>query len=155
MYHFKESHVKVTLEWLKQKNGFADFLTIMKGWWSEGQFRANYAFVEWNTLKFRKRIHVIVIFLSRMFGRKYGSTFPDKWINTELRWTHFIQDWYLVEEISERTSTLYVFIFTRCDVCQHRVSISWVEMGAHPFVSPCLLQNVMGKKIQGGLWIDL
>ena len=37
MYHFKESHVKVTPEWLKQKNDFVDFMSIMKGWWSEGQ----------------------------------------------------------------------------------------------------------------------
>ena len=36
MHHFKEALVKVTLEWVKQKNDFADFLTIMKGWWSEG-----------------------------------------------------------------------------------------------------------------------
>ena len=36
LYHFKEAHVKVTLEWLKQKNDSADFLTIMKGWWSKG-----------------------------------------------------------------------------------------------------------------------
>ena len=41
MYHFIEDHVKVTSEWLKQKNDFGDFLTIMKGWCSEGQFRAN------------------------------------------------------------------------------------------------------------------
>ena len=80
MYHFKESHVKVTLEWLKQKNDYADFLTIMKGWWSEGQFRANYASVEWNTSKFRKSIQIIVFFLPRVFRRKDGSIFPDKWI---------------------------------------------------------------------------
>ena len=30
IYHFKESHVKVTPEWLKQKNDSADFLTIRK-----------------------------------------------------------------------------------------------------------------------------
>ena len=36
LYHFKEAHVKVTPEWLKQKNDYVDFLTIMKGWWSEG-----------------------------------------------------------------------------------------------------------------------
>ena len=36
IYHFKESHIKVTPEWSKQKNESADFLTIMKGWWSKG-----------------------------------------------------------------------------------------------------------------------
>ena len=36
IYHFKESHVKATPEWLKQKNDFANFLTILKGWWYEG-----------------------------------------------------------------------------------------------------------------------
>jgi hypothetical protein len=56
LYHFKESHVKVTLEWLKQKNDYANFLTVMKGWWSEGQFRSKYAYVEWKTSKFRKSI---------------------------------------------------------------------------------------------------
>ena len=35
IYHFKEAHVKVTPKWLKQKNDSADFLTIMKGLWSE------------------------------------------------------------------------------------------------------------------------
>ena len=52
----------------------------MKGWWSKGQFRDKYAYVEWNTSKFRKRIQIIVIFLSRVFGRKDGSSFSDKWI---------------------------------------------------------------------------
>ena len=36
IYHFKEAHIKVTPEWPKQKNESVDFLTIMKGWWSEG-----------------------------------------------------------------------------------------------------------------------
>ena len=46
LYHFKEAHVKVTPEWLKQKNDSIDFLTIMKGWCSEGQFRAKLSSVE-------------------------------------------------------------------------------------------------------------
>ena len=46
LYHFKEAHVKVTPEWLKQKNDYADFLSIMKVWWSEGQFRAKPSSVE-------------------------------------------------------------------------------------------------------------
>jgi hypothetical protein len=80
IYHFKEAHIKVTLEWLKQKNESTNFLTIMKGWWSEGQFRAKSASVEWNTSKFRKSIQIIVIFLSRVFRRKDGAIFSDKWI---------------------------------------------------------------------------
>ena len=31
IYHFKEAHIKVTWEWMKQKNESANFLTIMKG----------------------------------------------------------------------------------------------------------------------------
>ena len=52
----------------------------MKGWWSEGQFRAKLASVEWKTYKFKKSIQIIVILLSRVFGRKYASSFLDKWI---------------------------------------------------------------------------
>ena len=80
LYHFKEAHVKVTLEWLKQKNDYVDFLSIMKGWWSKGQFRGKPASIEWKNSKFRKSIQIIVIFLSRVFGRKDASSFPDKWI---------------------------------------------------------------------------
>ena len=36
LYHFKEAQVKVTPEWLRNKIEFVDFLSIMKGWWSEG-----------------------------------------------------------------------------------------------------------------------
>ena len=36
IYHFKEAHIKLTPESLKQKNESAYFLTIMKGWWFEG-----------------------------------------------------------------------------------------------------------------------
>ena len=70
----------MTPEWLKQKNESADFLTIMKGWWFEGQFRTKYASAEWKISKFRNNVHIIVILLSRVFGRKDGSTFLDKWI---------------------------------------------------------------------------
>ena len=31
LYHFKEAQVKVTPEWLKEKNESVDFLSIMKG----------------------------------------------------------------------------------------------------------------------------
>jgi hypothetical protein len=36
IYHFKEAHIQVTPEWLKQKNESVDFRTIIKGWWYEG-----------------------------------------------------------------------------------------------------------------------
>ena len=80
LYHFKEAHVKVTPECLKKKNDFANFLSIMKGWWSEGQFRDKPSSVEWKTSNFIKSIHIIVILLARVFGRKDASSFLDKWI---------------------------------------------------------------------------
>jgi len=49
LYHLKEAQIKVTHEWLRQKNEAIDFLTIMKGWRSEGQFRAKSASAEWKT----------------------------------------------------------------------------------------------------------
>ena len=80
IYHLKEATVKVSPDWLKQKSESADMLTILKGWWSEGNFRSKPANTEWKTSKFRKTMQIIVILLSRVFGRKDGSTFPDKWI---------------------------------------------------------------------------
>ena len=59
-------------------NESVDFLTIMKGWWSEGQFRGKSTSVEWKTSKFRKSVQIIVILLSRVFERKDAVTFPDK-----------------------------------------------------------------------------
>ena len=46
LYHLKEAQVKVTPEWLKENNESADFLSIMKGWWYKGQFRAKPSPVE-------------------------------------------------------------------------------------------------------------
>jgi hypothetical protein len=80
LYHFKESHEKVTPEWLKDKNENIDFLSIMKGWCSKGKFRAKSSPVEWRTSKFRKSIQIIVILLARVFERKYASSFLEKWI---------------------------------------------------------------------------
>ena len=40
MYHFKEDHIKVTQEWLQNKSVSMDFLNVMKGWWSKGNFRS-------------------------------------------------------------------------------------------------------------------
>ena len=76
----KEPHIKVTPKWLKKNNESVDFLTIMKRWWSEAKFRAKYASAEWKTSKFIKSVQIIVILLSRVFGRKDGSTILDKWI---------------------------------------------------------------------------
>lgn len=76
MYHLKEATVKVSPEWLKQKSESADMLTILKGWWSEGHFRSKTATAKWKTSKFRKMVQIIVIFLSRLFRRKDGCTFP-------------------------------------------------------------------------------
>ena len=56
LYHFKQAQVEVTPEWFKEKNESADFLSIMKGWWSEGQFRENHSLIEWKTSKFGKSI---------------------------------------------------------------------------------------------------
>ena len=78
IYLLKEAHIKVTPEWLRQKNESIDILTIIKGWWSEGQFKAKFACIEWKTSKFRKSVQIIVILLSRLFRRKDGSTFWDK-----------------------------------------------------------------------------
>ena len=80
IYHLKEATVKISLDWLKQKSESMDMLTILKGWWSEGNFRSKPANVEWKTSKFRKTVQIIVILLSTLFRRKDGSTFSDKWI---------------------------------------------------------------------------
>ena len=80
MYHLKEAIIKISPKWLKQKSESTDLLTILKGWWSKGHFRSKPTTAEWKTSKFRKVVQIIVILLSRVFGRKDGSTFLDKWI---------------------------------------------------------------------------
>ena len=80
IYHLKESNIKISPEWLRQKSESADLLTILKGWWSKGQFISKPANIEWKTSKFRKTVQIIVILLSRVFRRKDGTTFPNKWI---------------------------------------------------------------------------
>ena len=65
----------MTPEWLRKRNDSTDFLTIMKGWWSEGQFRAKPSPIEWKTSKFRKSIQIIVILRARIFERKDASIF--------------------------------------------------------------------------------
>ena len=54
LYHFKEAQVKVTPEWLHNKDESVDFLSIMKGWWSEGNFRSKPTLTGLRTLKLRK-----------------------------------------------------------------------------------------------------
>ena len=78
LYHLKEAQVKVTPEWLKNKIESVDFLSIIKGWWFEGQIRAKPSPAEWITSKFIKIIQIIVILLARIFGRKDASNFPEK-----------------------------------------------------------------------------
>ena len=80
MDHLKEDNIKVSPEWLRQKSEFANLLTILKGWWSKGQFRSKPTNIEWKTSKFRKTVQIIVTLLSRVFRRKDGTTFPYKWI---------------------------------------------------------------------------
>ena len=80
MYDLKEAHIKVAPKWLRQKNESTDLLTIMKGWWYEWHFRTKSTSTKWKTSKFRKSVQIIVILLSKFFGRKDGSTFLDKWI---------------------------------------------------------------------------
>jgi hypothetical protein len=48
--------VRVAQEWLRKKIKSVDFLSIMKGWWSEGWIRENPSLVEWRTSKFMKSI---------------------------------------------------------------------------------------------------
>jgi hypothetical protein len=67
LYHFNESQVKVTTEWLKENN--------------EGQLRSNPLPFDWKTSKFRKSIQIIVILVSIVFGRKDASSFPKTWIS--------------------------------------------------------------------------
>lgn len=52
----------------------------MKGWWSKGNFRSKHSPAEWRTSKFIKSIQIIVILMSRIFGRKDASHFLEKWI---------------------------------------------------------------------------
>jgi hypothetical protein len=155
IYHLKETNIKVTLECLKQKNESADFLTIMKGLWFEGQFRAKSASAEWKTSKFGKSVQIIVILLSRVFERKDGSTFPDKWIpiiyqiitsGSTLNWGELISSNLDVQlrKSQKDHQFFHVLILNECDVCQFRISISWVEMGIHPSIDTCILQDSMG-----------
>ena len=56
IYHLKEETVKISPDWLKQKSESADMLTILKGWWSEGNFRSKPVTTEWKIYKFRKTV---------------------------------------------------------------------------------------------------
>ena len=80
MYHLKEAYIQLSPTWLEQKSESAYFLTILKGWWSQGHFRTKFAAMEWKTSKLRKSVHIIFILLSIFFRRNDGSTFLNKWI---------------------------------------------------------------------------
>lgn len=80
MYHFKEPQIKVTQEWLQSSAETIDYLTQMKGWWDEGNFRSKPFPTGLPTSKFCKRIQIVVILPLRIFGKKDASNFPDKWI---------------------------------------------------------------------------
>ena len=49
MYHFKEAQVRMTPECLQSKSKSINFLTIMKGWWKEGNFSSNPTNPRWKT----------------------------------------------------------------------------------------------------------
>ena len=82
-----------------------------------------------------------------------------EWINFKLGWTYFIQSRCPVEESLERQIVLHVLILNECDVCKHIISISSMEMGIHPSIDTCMLQDAMGDQmgdqVQGGLWVNM
>ena len=80
MYHFNKAEIKVAQEWLQNKFESINYLDIMKGWWLEGNFRYNTTPIGRKISKLQKRIQIMVILLSRIFGRKDSSHFPNKWI---------------------------------------------------------------------------
>ena len=158
MYHLKEAIVKVSPEWLKQKSESTNMLTILKGWWSEGHFRSKPAIAKWKTSKFRKTMQIIVMLLSRVFERKGGSNFLDKWISiiyqtmtsrVTLNWGELISSNLdnQLKEITQRTPILHVHVSYGCNVCQHRISITRMEVGTKVSISSCLLQDALGKQV--------
>ena len=137
IYHLKKAIVKVSPEWLKQKSESADMLTIFKGWWSEGHFRRKPITAEWKTSKFRKTVQIIVILLSRVFGRKDGSTYPDKWIpiiyqimtiGVTLNWGELISS-KLDNQLKKVHKEHQFHISYGCNACQPRISIARMELG--------------------------
>ena len=95
LYHFKEAQVKVTSEWLRNKTESVDFLSIMKGWWYEGQFKEKASPIEWRTYNFRKHNSDHIHFVGKNFQKKrcikfsremdsYYSPSHHTWINIEL-----------------------------------------------------------------------
>ena len=91
LYHFKESQVKVTPKWLQSKVESVNFLSIMKGWLSEGKFRSNPTTIDWRTSKFRKSFQIIVILMSRIFGSKGASHFQTNGFRSFIRLSHMDQ----------------------------------------------------------------
>ena len=59
IYHLKEAIVKISPNCLKQKSESADMLTILKGWWSEGNFRSKPTNVEWKLPNSRRQCKLL------------------------------------------------------------------------------------------------
>ena len=138
IYHLKEATVKISPDWLKQKSESVDMIAILKGWWSEGNFRGKPANAEWKNSKFRKTVQIVVILLSRLFGRKDGTTFPDKWIpiiyqimtsGATLNWGELISSNLENQLKRVQKEHLHVHISNGCNVCQPGIPITRVEMG--------------------------
>ena len=138
----------------------------MKGWLSEGHLRAKFASIEWKTSKFRKSIQIIFILISRVFGRKYGSSLLNKWIpiiyqiitsGSTLNWGELISSNLDIQLRKVRKDHQFYMssLSNECDVCKFRISISWMEIWIHPSIDTCILQDVMGDQVWGGLWVDM
>ena len=137
LYHFKEAQVKVTLEWLQSKTEYVNFLSIMKGWWSKGEFRSKPTPGGWRTSKFRKSIQIIVIIMWKIFGRKDVSHFRNKWIpiihevityGSILKWGEIISsnlDIQLMKVKKEHQFYMYSYILNVMCESREYPSIGW------------------------------
>lgn len=109
----------------------------MKGWWYEGQLRAKPTSIEWKTYKFRKIIQIIVILLSRVFGRKDASSFPDKWIpiiyqvitsGSTLNWGELISsnlDLQLKKDQKEHQFFMFSYLLDVMCANKEYISLGW------------------------------
>jgi hypothetical protein len=140
LYHFKGAQDKVTPKWLKSKTECVNFLSIIKGWWSKGQFRSNPSPTKWRTSKFIKSIQIIVIFMATIFKRKDASSFPNKWIpiihrvityGLELNWGEIISSNMDIQlKKVQKEDHFYMSSY---------MSFSWLEREDGPSIYSCLL----------------
>ena len=134
-------------------------LTILKGWWSKSYFKRKPANAEWKTSKFRKTMQIIMILLSRVFRRKDGSTFPDKWIpiiyqimtsRVTLNWSERISS-NLDNQLKKahKDHQFYMSTYLMDVMCANLEfpSLEW-KWETKFVISSCILQNVMGEQIQ-------